>query len=96
MNLGDTNSKYANLFAQVSDIGPSWASCFILIFFLFWTTFFALHPFKYTALCSTNGERVGAEVRGRGGGGSCCGACEGSGVCVGGGGEGWGGVSEVC
>ena len=23
------NSKYANLFAQVSDIGPSWSSCYV-------------------------------------------------------------------
>ena len=30
MNLAETNSKYANLFAQVSNIGPSWSSCLLL------------------------------------------------------------------
>ena len=29
------NSKYANLFGQVSDIGPSWSSCFFCFFFIF-------------------------------------------------------------
>ena len=29
------NSKYANLFAQVSNIGPSWSSCFVFFFVSF-------------------------------------------------------------
>ena len=32
VNLAETstlNNMYTNLFAQVSDIGPSWSSCFI-------------------------------------------------------------------
>ena len=30
VNLAETSTvNYANLFGQVSDIGPSWSSCFI-------------------------------------------------------------------
>ena len=41
VNLGETSIvTMQNLFAQVSDIGPSWSSCCVVLFFLCFFFFF--------------------------------------------------------